>query len=67
MIKLFDPAINSKEKKAIVKVLQGKFWASGSGSGLVRTTYGIIPAIEAYGNSTSTHDNQLIQVYFGFY
>ena len=35
MIKLFDPAINSKEKKAIVKVLEGKFWASGSGSGLV--------------------------------
>ena len=35
MIKLFDPVINSKEKKAIVKVLEGKFWASGSGSGLV--------------------------------
>ena len=35
MIKLFDPAIDSKEKKAIVKVLEGKFWASGSGSGLV--------------------------------
>ena len=35
MIKLFDPSINSKEKKAIVKVLEGKFWASGSGSGLV--------------------------------
>ncbi len=35
MIKLFDPVIDSKEKKAIVKVLEGKFWASGSGSGLV--------------------------------
>ena len=35
MIKLFDPVINSKEKKAIIKVLEGKFWASGSGSGLV--------------------------------
>ena len=35
MIKLFDPVIDLKEKKAIVKVLEGKFWASGSGSGLV--------------------------------
>tara|TARA_X000001036_G_scaffold206204_1_gene193783 strand:- start:2669 stop:3745 length:1077 start_codon:yes stop_codon:yes gene_type:complete len=35
LIKLFDPVIDSKEKKAIVKVLEGKFWASGSGSGLV--------------------------------
>ena len=33
---------------------------AGSGSGLVRTTYGIIPAIEAYGNSTTTHDYQNI-------
>ena len=30
----------------------------GSGTGLVRTTYGILPAIIAYGNSTTTHDNQ---------
>jgi perosamine synthetase len=35
LIKLFDPVIDSKERKAIVKVLEGKFWASGSGSGLV--------------------------------
>ena len=34
-IKLFDPVIDSREKKAIVKVLESKFWASGSGSGLV--------------------------------
>ena len=27
---------------------------------MVRTTYGIVPAIEAYGNSTSTHDYQNI-------
>tara|TARA_R110002012_G_scaffold27241_5_gene87662 strand:+ start:6897 stop:8255 length:1359 start_codon:yes stop_codon:yes gene_type:complete len=33
---------------------------AGSGAGLVRTTYGIVPAIEAYGNSTSTHDYQNI-------
>jgi hypothetical protein len=33
---------------------------AGSGAGLVRTTYGIIPAIEAYGNSTTTHDYQNI-------
>jgi len=35
LIKLFDPAINSKEKVAVTKVLESKFWASGSGSGLV--------------------------------
>jgi len=35
LIKLFEPAVNSKEKKAVVKVLEGKFWASGSGLGLV--------------------------------
>jgi len=35
LIKLFDPVIDLKERKAIVKVLEGKFWASGSGSGLV--------------------------------
>ena len=33
---------------------------AGSGAGKVRTTYGVLPAIEAYGNSTSTHDNQNI-------
>ena len=33
---------------------------AGSGAGLVRTTYGIVPAIEAYGNSTTTHDYQNI-------
>ena len=30
MIKLFDPAIDEKEEKAITKVLQSKFWASGA-------------------------------------
>jgi len=35
LIKLFEPAINSKESNAIMKVLKGKLWASGSGSGLV--------------------------------
>ena len=35
MIKLFDQVIDLKDRKAIVKVLEGKFWASGSGSGLV--------------------------------
>lgn len=34
-IKLFDPVIDSKEKEAVVKVLNSKFWASGSGIGLV--------------------------------
>ena len=33
---------------------------AGSGAGLVRTTFGMIPAIEAYGNSTTTHDYQNI-------
>ena len=31
-IKLFDPAIGINEEQAIIKVLQSKFWASGSGS-----------------------------------
>ena len=31
---------------------------SGSGAGLVRTTFGIVPAIIKYGNSSTTHDNQ---------
>jgi len=35
LIKLFDPSINSNEKNALIKVLNSKFWASGSGSGLV--------------------------------
>tara|TARA_Y100001970_G_scaffold121957_1_gene151194 strand:- start:3749 stop:5110 length:1362 start_codon:yes stop_codon:yes gene_type:complete len=33
---------------------------AGSGAGKIRTTYGIVSAIEAYGNSTSTHDYQNI-------
>ena len=32
LIKLFEPAVDSSEKKALVKVLDSKFWASGSGS-----------------------------------
>jgi dTDP-4-amino-4,6-dideoxygalactose transaminase len=35
LIKLFDPVIDSSEKKALVKVLDSKFWASGSGLGYV--------------------------------
>ena len=35
LIKLFDPVIDYSEKNAIVKVLDSKFWASGSGSGNV--------------------------------
>ena len=34
-IKLFDPVIDSAEKKAILEVLNSRFWASGSGSGHV--------------------------------
>ena len=34
-IKLFDPVIGINEKRAIIKVLKSKFWASGSGSGNV--------------------------------
>ena len=34
-IKLFDPIIDSAEKNAILKVLNSRFWASGSGSGHV--------------------------------
>ena len=34
-IKLFDPATSDSEKQAIIKVLDSKFWASGSGSGAV--------------------------------
>jgi perosamine synthetase len=30
-IKLFDPSIDYKEKNTIIKVLESKFWASGSG------------------------------------
>jgi hypothetical protein len=33
---------------------------AGSGAGKIRTTYGIVSAIEAYGNSTTTHDYQNI-------
>jgi dTDP-4-amino-4,6-dideoxygalactose transaminase len=35
LIKLFDPTIDATEKKAILKVLNSRFWASGSGSGNV--------------------------------
>ena len=35
LIKLFDPVVDSSEKNALVKVLDSKFWASGSGSGHV--------------------------------
>ena len=35
-IKLFDPYINNSEKKAIIKVLESNFWASGSGTGQVK-------------------------------
>ena len=35
LIKLFDPASDSSEKKALLQVLNSKFWASGSGSGNV--------------------------------
>jgi perosamine synthetase len=34
-IKLFDPAIDIKEEKAIQNVLKSKFWASGAGVGKV--------------------------------
>jgi len=34
-IKLFDPSINKKEEKAILKTLRSRFWASGSGIGEV--------------------------------
>jgi len=34
-IKLFDPAIDSRENKAIKNVLQSHYWASGSGEGNV--------------------------------
>ena len=33
---------------------------AGSGAGKIRTTYGIVSAIESYGESTATHDNQNI-------
>ena len=35
-IKLFDPSVDSKEKKAINDVLTSHFWASGSGTGNVK-------------------------------
>ena len=34
-IKLFDPVVNTLEKKAILRVLNSGFWASGSGTGMV--------------------------------
>ena len=35
IIKLFDPIIDQTEKNSILKVLNSKFWASGSGAGNV--------------------------------
>jgi dTDP-4-amino-4,6-dideoxygalactose transaminase len=35
-IKLFEPFIDNAEKTAVMKALESKFWASGSGSGLVK-------------------------------
>ena len=35
-IKLFDPVVNSQERTALLKTLDSKFWASGSGSGNVQ-------------------------------
>tara|TARA_B100000029_G_scaffold515681_1_gene623942 strand:+ start:825 stop:1910 length:1086 start_codon:yes stop_codon:yes gene_type:complete len=35
-IKLFDPSIDLSEKNILIKVLQSKFWASGSGNGYVK-------------------------------
>jgi perosamine synthetase len=34
-IKLFDPVIDTLEKKAVLQVLNSGFWASGSGTGMV--------------------------------
>ena len=36
IIKLFDPIIDSSERKALLKVFDSKFWASGSGYGNVQ-------------------------------
>ena len=36
IIKLFDPVIGANEKNVILKTLESKFWASGSGTGLVK-------------------------------
>ena len=36
IIKLFDPVIDLTERKALLKTLDSKFWASGSGSGNVQ-------------------------------
>ena len=36
-IKLFDPVVGSLEEKTILNVLRSKFWASGSGTGHVKT------------------------------
>jgi dTDP-4-amino-4,6-dideoxygalactose transaminase len=35
-IKLFDPTIDLSERKALLKIFDSKFWASGSGSGNVQ-------------------------------
>ena len=34
-IKLFDPHIGKDEKNAVNRILESKFWASGSGVGNV--------------------------------
>lgn len=34
-IKLFEPSLDKKEEKAVIKTLRSKFWASGSGTGKV--------------------------------
>ena len=36
IIKLFDPIVDSSERKSILKVFDSKFWASGSGVGYVK-------------------------------
>jgi len=36
IIKLFDPVVDPSERKSLLKVLDSKFWASGSGSGNVQ-------------------------------
>ena len=36
IIKLFDPVVDLSERKSLLKVLDSKFWASGSGSGFVK-------------------------------
>ena len=35
-IKLFDPVIGISEEREMIKILRSGFWASGSGTGLVK-------------------------------